>query len=253
VSTPTAVALVPAREGSKRVVGKNVRPLGGHPMIAYTIAAARSSGVFDTVVVSTDSEDYAAAARHYGAETPFLRPPDLARDTSPDIEWVKHALDTLSSAGRRWDCFSILRPTSPFRKPETILRAWSEFLGAPGADSLRAVERCSQHPGKMWVITGDRMVPLLPLGPPDRPWHSSQYAALPEIWVQNASLEIAWCRVAEQHGTIAGEIVVPFQTTGHEGIDVNSELDFRLAEEVARQVPTALPAIRQAPWSLEVP
>lgn len=253
MSAPTAVALVPARGGSKRVVGKNVRPLAGHPLIAYTIAAARSSGVFDAVVVSTDSQAYAAVARHYGAETPFMRPAELAGDTSPDIEWVTHALSALASAGRRWDCFSILRPTSPFRKPETIRRAWSQFLDASGADSLRAVERCSQHPGKMWVITGDRMVPLLPLGSPSRPWHSSQYAALPEIWVQNASLEIAWCRVPERHGTIAGEVISPFRTAGREGLDVNSELDFRLAEELVREDPAALPQVTQPPWLEEVP
>ena len=85
---PSAVALIPARQGSKRVPGKNIRPLGGHPVIAYTIAAALESGVFETVIVSTDSEETAAIARGYGAEVPFLRPPRFAGDTSPDIEWL---------------------------------------------------------------------------------------------------------------------------------------------------------------------
>jgi hypothetical protein len=85
---PIAVALIPARQGSKRVPGKNVRLLNGHPMLAYTIAPALESGVFDAVVVSTDSEETAAIAREYGAEVPFLRPAAFATDTSPDIEWV---------------------------------------------------------------------------------------------------------------------------------------------------------------------
>ena len=86
------VGFIPARAGSKRVVDKNVRLLSGHPMIAYTIRSAIDSGVFDRVIVSTDSERYAAVARHYGAEVPCLRPPEIATATSPDIEWVVHML-----------------------------------------------------------------------------------------------------------------------------------------------------------------
>ena len=146
------VALIPARAGSKRVPGKNIRRLAGHPLIAYTIAAALESGVFDAVVVSTDSDDYADIARYYGAEVPFLRPETLAGSLSPDIEWVEHALLTLEGLGRSFDAFSILRPTSPFRQAETIQRAWQQFSEESGVDSLRAVESCKQHPGKMWVV-----------------------------------------------------------------------------------------------------
>jgi N-acylneuraminate cytidylyltransferase len=79
---PTIVALIPARAGSKRVPDKNIRPLAGHPVIAYTIAAALESGVFADVIISTDSEHYAEIAQYYGAEVPFLRPPELAGDVS---------------------------------------------------------------------------------------------------------------------------------------------------------------------------
>src|SRR5262245_38549378 len=203
---PSAVAFVPARVGSKRVPGKNVRVLGGHPMIAYTIGPALESRVFDTVIVSTDSEEVAAIARHYGAEVPFLRPAALAGDTSPDIEWLEYTLGELKHRGRTWDCFSLLRPTSPFRSAETIRRAWDTFVAEEGVDSLRAVERCGQHPGKMWVLRGKRMFPLLPFGlvtptpggqeeAAEQPWHSTPYQALPPVYVQNASLEIAWTRV----------------------------------------------------------
>src|SRR5918911_1658234 len=106
---PTAVALVPARAGSERGPGKNVLPLAGHPLIAYTIAAARASGLFSSVVVSTDSEEIAEVAQRYGAEVPGLRPAEIATATSPDIEWVVHVM-----GGRSEEIFSILRPTSPF-------------------------------------------------------------------------------------------------------------------------------------------
>lgn len=244
-STPRLVALIPARSGSKRVADKNIRPLAGHPLIAYTIAAARQSGVFADVVVSTDSPDYARMVEQYGAEVPFLRPSEIAGEFSPDIEWVEQALERLEEQGREYDCFSILRPTSPFRLPETIRRAWGEFLAEDGVDSLRAVEKCEQHPGKMWVIRGRRMAPLLPLTPPEQPWHSSQYAALPAVYVQNASLEIAWTRVVRETRSIAGNVLMPFLTEGYEGFDVNRPYDWRLAEELVRTGEARLPQIEE--------
>jgi CMP-N,N'-diacetyllegionaminic acid synthase len=243
-----AVALIPARAGSKRVADKNIRRLGGHPVLAYSVAAALESGVFSAVVVSTDSPRYADIARHYGAEVPFLRPAAMAGDLSPDIEWVEHALGQLQQAGRQFDCFSILRPTSPFRTAGTIRRAWDEFSSQSGADSLRAVEKCQQHPGKMWVIRGRRMLPLLPLGPTDRPWHSTPYQDLPEIYVQNASLEIARTRVVFEGRTIAGQSIVPFLTSGHEGHDINLPREWQHAESLIATGEAALPAVPQPPY-----
>lgn len=244
-----AVALIPARSGSKRVPGKNVRRLAGHPLIAYTISAALESGVFRAVVVSTDSEATADIARYYGAEVPALRPDSISGDLAPDIRWIEHMLGLLKSAGREFDCFSILRPTSPFRSALTIRRAWAEFSSDPDVDSLRAVELCKQHPGKMWVVRGKRMTPLLPLSPEDVPWHSSQYQALPRVYVQNASLEIAHTRVVFQQGTIAGVTLRPFLTEGNEGFDINQPRDWELAEALVAANSQALPEISKAPYA----
>jgi CMP-N,N'-diacetyllegionaminic acid synthase len=230
VPAVSSVALIPARSGSKRVADKNVRLLGGHPLLAYAVATARAAGRFARVIVSTDSDEYAAIARHYGAEVPFLRPAALAGDLSPDIDWVEFTLKTLAAAGERYDSFSILRPTNPFRQPSTIRRAFRQFQDDPGADSLRAVEKCRQHPGKMWVVRGRRMTPLLPFWIDRQPWHSSQYQALPEVHVQNASVEIAWSRVVFEGRTIAGDVIAPFWTEGHEGFDINRPEDWVAAE-----------------------
>ncbi|NOX63192.1 MAG: acylneuraminate cytidylyltransferase family protein [Chloroflexi bacterium] len=248
VKTPSIVGLIPARAGSKRVRNKNVRLLAGHPLMAYTIAAALQSNVFDAVIVSTDSAQYADIARHYGAEVPFLRPAEFAGDLSPDIEWVEYTLKRLVDEGRSFDCFSILRPTSPFRQPETIQRAWREFLAEKGVDSLRAVEKCRQHPGKMWVVRGRRMTPLLPLSPPEQPWHSSQYQSLPVVYVQNASLEIAWTRVVFEERTIAGNVLMPFFTQGMEGFDINAEKDWWYAEHLLTRGEAHLPRVSQSPY-----
>jgi CMP-N,N'-diacetyllegionaminic acid synthase len=246
---PSAVALIPARSGSKRAPHKNIRPLAGHPVLARTIAAARQSGVFGAVVVSTDDPLYAEIARHYGAEVPVLRPPEISGDLSPDIEFVKHILGALESAGRTFDCFSILRPTNPFRTAATIQRAWGEFLAQEGVDSLRAVELCRQHPGKMWVVRGKRMLPLLSLQPAEQPWHSSQYQSLPQVYVQNASLEIAWTRVVKGGGNIAGVSIMPFFTKELEGFDVNSEVDWGNALRHIAERPASLPPISEPPFS----
>jgi len=250
--TPSIVGLIPARAGSKRVKNKNIKPLEGHPVIAYTIAAAVESGIFGEVIVSTDSEQFANIARHYGASVPFLRPDEYAGDRSPDIEWIEYTLVRLREEGRDYDCFAILRPTSPFRKAETIRRAWQTFLAEEGVDSLRAIEKCKQHPGKMWVVRGKRMFPLLPIGPKEQPWHSSQYPTLPEVFIQNASLEIAWSRVIFENRTIAGDSYVPFITEGDEGYDVNDVADWIYAEYMVSTGEASLPPVSQPALHVDV-
>ena len=249
METPKIVGLIPARAGSKRVPGKNVRLLQGHPLIAYTIAAAIDSGIFCAVIVSTDSPEVGELARYYGAEVPCLRPPEYARDTSPDIEWVRFTLHRLQAAEKGLEAFSILRPTSPFRLPETIRRAWEQFLAVGRADSLRAVELCKQHPGKMWVLEDDLMRPLLEDHNASPPWHSTAYQALPPVYAQNASLEIAWTKVPFEQGTIAGKMVVPFLTKDFEGYDINKVEDWWLAETILERGLARLPEVRQSLFS----
>lgn len=247
---PKSVAFIPARSGSKRVPDKNIKLLNGHPMLTYTVRAAIDSGVFDSVICATDSEIYADVARHYGAEVPFLRSSEISGDKSPDIEWVVWMLNMLKQSGSEFEIFSILRPTSPFRLPDTIRRAWELFINDPTADSLRAIEKCKQHPGKMWMIRGKRMLPLMPFSLGDTPWHSSQYAALPEVYAQDASLEIAWSRVPLQQNSIAGEAIIPFISHGLEGFDINDLEDWWLAERLLAKQEAILPIINITPYNI---
>jgi len=248
--TPRSVAFIPARFGSKRVPTKNIKTLGGHPMLAYAVRSAIDSGVFDAVICATDSPLYAEVANYYGAEVPFLRSAEISGDKSPDIEWVVWMLQQLKANGREYEIFSILRPTSPFRLPETIQRAWQAFREDTKADSLRAIEKCKQHPGKMWVIRGKRMLPVMPFTNGTTPWHSSQYAALPEVYAQDASLEIAWSRIALEQNTIAGEAIIPFISQGLEGFDINEPEDLLLAEYYLAQGQARLPVISCPPFKM---
>lgn len=245
---PTTVCLIPARSGSKRLVNKNIMEVSGHPLMAYTISAALDSGEFDSVLVSTDSEAYARIARHYGAEVPFLRPAEFSLDTSPDIEWVAFTLESLGNQGRVFDRFSILRPTSPFRNVATIHRAMRQFSESRYADSLRAVELCTQHPGKMWRIFDDLLVPILPVQPDGTDWFSSPTQSLPTVWVQNASLEIAHVRCVTEQNSISGKKILAFCTEFPEGIDINMEADVSMMKSVLEKSPHFLPEISVKPY-----
>lgn len=232
------VGLVPARSGSKRIVGKNIKLLAGRPLLAYSIASALESGIFGKVVVSTDSTEYADIATGYRADV-LMRPKQFASETSPDRDWVMHALKAIPCRA-----FAILRPTSPFRTAETIKRAWTEF--ASGAyDSLRAVEKCHEHPAKAWTISNSYLHPVMPLirGSTGAPGHSSQYASLPEVYIQNGSLEMAWSKMAWETGSIAGEVIRAFITEGAEGFDLNTPYDWEIAERMIASGEAVLPKI----------
>jgi CMP-N,N'-diacetyllegionaminic acid synthase len=237
---PSVVALIPARSGSERVPDKNIRPLAGHPLLAYAIATARQAAIFDRVVCSTDSGKIAEVAQRYGAETPFLRPKKLATATSPDIEWIKHVLGQLDE---HYDLFAIVRATNPFRGPDVLRRGLAQLIATPEADSIRAVELVKQHPGKMWVLEGRTMRPLLDQADLEIAWHAGQYKALPEIYVQNSALEIAWTRVVSQTGTREGRVVAPFFTRDHEGFNVDDEEDWARARALVDSGEATLPRV----------
>jgi CMP-N,N'-diacetyllegionaminic acid synthase len=239
---PNVVALIPARSGSERVRDKNTRPLAGHPLLAYAIASARQAGIFDRIVCSTDNGKIAKVAQRYGADTPFLRPAEFATSTSPDIEWITHALSELDE---HYDLFAIVRATNPFRGPEVLRLGLEQLLATPEADSIRAVELVKQHPGKMWVLEGKTMRPLLDQSHLESAWHAGQYQALPEIYVQNSALEIAWTRVVSQTGTREGRVVAPYLTRGYEGFNIDDEDDWDRARRLLDAGQVALPEVER--------
>ena len=239
---PSAIALIPARSGSERVRDKNVRSLAGHPLLAYAIASARQAGIFDRIVCSTDSGKIAEVAQRYGADIPFLRPTQLATSTSPDIEWITH---TLAQLDEHYDLFAIVRATNPFRGPDVLRRGFEQLLATPEADSIRAVELVKQHPGKMWVLEGKTMRPLLDQSHLETAWHAGQYQALPEIYVQNSALEIAWTRVVSQTGTREGRVVAPYLTRGYEGFNIDDEDDWDRARRLLDAGEVSLPEVER--------
>lgn len=243
------VALIPARAGSKRVPGKNTKLLAGKPLIAYTIEAAKASGVFSEISVWTDSDEVAHFARDAyrhvrpGCHTIWMREP--VSDGQADIEWVRQALAKYAHRRDLPEAFAILRPTSPFRTAETIRRAFAKFtLPDQTADSIRAVQPVREHPGKIWALEMGRITPLLDYKRSDGvPWHSCPTQSLPTFYVQNSSLEMAWTSNVETHGTIHGRKVAPFFTEDYEGFSVDWDGDFERAESLIASGAVTLPAL----------
>lgn len=226
------VALIPARAGSERIKDKNIRILAGHPLLAHSIQQARLSGVFDDVILCTDSANYADIARRYGARSDHLRPSDISQSSSPDIAWVTWAIERYSLL--KSDRIVILRPTSPFRQITSILECLDMFQGG-GFHSVRAVSPVSEHPGKMWTFGTFRHIsPLLPFHLGGTPFHSNQTKVLPEVFVQNASLEVTVVDVILNYNSIAGEVVGGFRSPWQDSVDVNTEMDFLFAEFLVR-------------------
>jgi CMP-N,N'-diacetyllegionaminic acid synthase len=207
---PEILALIPARGGSKGIPRKNLLPLAGKPLIAYSIEQALASRFITRTIVSTDDPEIARVAKAHGADVPFARPADLAQDASSDLEVFRHALTTLRDAeGYRCECVVHLRPTGPVRSVERIDEAIATFLDHPEADSLRSVTWPAQTPYKMWRRDGEYLKPCLEVAGVAEA-HSQPRQSLPEIYWQNGYIDIVRPRVVLDLNQIAGSRIVPF-------------------------------------------
>ncbi len=162
------LAVITARGGSKGVPGKNIKPLLGKPLIAWTIEAAKKSAVIDRLILSTDDEAIAEVARQYGCAVPFMRPKDLANDTAAHLPVMQHALKWLEErAGYKPDYVMILQPTSPFRQPYHIKEAVELLEHHPDADSVLSVLPVEEkyNPGKVMILRDDGVLRLVNGGP----------------------------------------------------------------------------------------
>jgi len=228
------LGIIPARGGSKRVPGKNLRLLGGKPLIAYSIEAARSSRRLTAVVVSTDSEAIARYAAARGVEPQGLRPAGLARDESPVTGALKDALAKYERRHPRVDAVVLLQPTSPFRTGRQIDEAIERFE-ASRADTITAVRPVRDHPWWVWRRTGATLAP----------WHTLrkmavQRGALPECYVESGAVFVIKRRLAVR-GSIYGRRIVPLVMDELSSIDIDTRLDFTWAEFIlARQRPDAV-------------
>jgi len=207
------LALIPARGGSKGIPRKNVRLIAGKPLIAYSIEHALNSRHIGRVIVSTDDEEIAAAARAAGAEVPFMRPAEFAQDLSPDLDVFRHALRWLQERENYLPELVVhLRPTGPVRRIELIDEALARMLATPGADALRSVSVPTLTPYKMWRIENGWLKPLLTVPGIKEP-HSMPRQLLPEVYWQNGYVDIVRPRTILEKNSMTGDVVLPFVVT----------------------------------------
>lgn len=228
---PEVLAIVPARGGSKGIPRKNVKLFAGHPLIAYSIAAAQQSQRVTRVIVSTDDEEIAAVAREYGAETPFLRPAEFAQDRTLDLPVFQHALKWLAEhEGYRPEVVVQLRPTSPVRPPDLVDQAVEALLDNPQADSVRGVVPAGQNPHKMWRIDAERgyMTPLLDVPGMEEPYNAPRQA-LPPVYWQTGHIDAIRPR-AILSGSMSGKVILPVMVDPAYTVDIDTPKDWARSE-----------------------
>jgi len=222
------LALVPARGGSKGIPRKNIRNFAGYPLIAWSIAAAKQASCVTRVIVSTDDEEIASVAREYRAETPFLRPSELAQDQTTDLPVFEHALDWLERNENYKPEFVIqLRPTSPIRPKDCVDNAVKILMEYMDADCVRGVVPAGQNPHKMWRFAGDNgpMKPLLQVDGIAEPYNAPRQV-LPPVYWQTGHIDAIRVSTITQKHSLTGDVIYPLVIDPRYTIDIDNLSDW---------------------------
>lgn len=235
---PLTLAIIPARGGSKSIPRKNITLLGGKPLIYYTLKAARASKYLEDVIVSTDDEQIAEVARAYGADVPFLRPQELAEDTTPDLPVFQHALTWLQkNRGYDPDIVLNLRPTAPLRIGEDIDQVIT-LMRTTGCDSVRTLSKPAQNPFKMWRFNEQtaNMEPFMPTEHFETLGTDVPRQLLPQnIFWQNAMVDATRPKFIFG-GRMYGSDIRGYVIEAERAIDIDSPEDLRFAELILQKL-----------------
>jgi N-acylneuraminate cytidylyltransferase len=220
----SVLAIIPARGGSKGVPRKNIRDLAGKPLIAWTIAAAKASQYIDRLVLSSDDEEIIQVARAHGCEVPFVRPAELARDETPGIDPVLHALEVLPG----YDYVVLLQPTSPLRAAEDIDGCITRCAesGAPGCVSVTEPDH---HPQWMYTLSGGGALQ------PITEQHGVRRQDLPQVYALNGAVYVVQTARLQEARAFLGAGTLGYVMPAHRSIDIDTEYDLALAACLLQQ------------------
>lgn len=236
ISTFRCLAIIPARAGSRGLPGKNTLPLGGKPLIAHTIEAARAAHSIQRIVVSTESEEIAHIAQQYGAEVPFLRPAELARDETPTLPVLQHVLSEIAAAeGHQPEIIVLLQPTSPLRRAKDIDRAVT-LLEQTRADSVVSLCAAEHHPAWMRRVECGRVLPFLENGP-----ECTRRQDLPPVYRLNGAIYVTRARVLLQENAILGRDTRALVMDNESSVDIDTPLDLKIAALILQERKNASP------------
>lgn len=225
------LGVIPARGGSKGIPKKNIVPLAGKPLIAWTIEEAQKSRYITRLVLTTDDPEIAAVGQTYGVEIPFMRPAELAGDLVTDLPVFQHCLETLRQVEGYWpDLVVHLRPTAPLRQVHHIDSAIELLLAHPEADAVRTIMATDAHPMKMWRQEDARLVPYIPedvYGIQEA--YNRPRQSLPVAYFQNASVDVVRAEVIVEQDSMTGRHILGLEMSKADSVDIDSRIDLELA------------------------
>ena len=226
-----ALALIPARGGSKGIPRKNIKSFAGHPLLAWSIVDGINAGL--RVIVSTDDEEIAEIAKVYGAEVPFLRPAEIAGDATLDLPVFQHALTWLKENENYVpDMVVHLRPTAPIRPEGIIEKAVETLVNHPEASSVRGITPALQNPYKMWLVHGDVIDPVIVVK------HESYNAPrqeLPKAYAHTGLIDVVRSETVMK-GSMSGDVIVPVFYSNIYSVDIDTVEDWEKAEKLYEQI-----------------
>lgn len=225
INDRSILALIPARAGSKRLPGKNIKLLAGKPLIAWSIEEAKKSKYIDRIVVSTDDQKIAEISRKHGAEIPFLRPEHLARDESKGIDVVLHVIEWMEKTNQPYDLIMLLQPTTPLRKLEDIEQA-IKLLFSKNAQAIISVCQAQHHP--YWANTLPKdgcMKDFIKNDVRDKNRQS-----LSKFYRLNGVIYLAYCNYIKAGKSFFGNKTYAYVMPAEKSVDIDTELDFKFAE-----------------------
>lgn len=221
------VGVIPARAGSKGILKKNIKPLGGYPLIAYSIVAAKLSSKIERTIVSTDSQEIADIALFYGAEVPFLRPEKIAQDSSTDLELFQHAISWFKEQGDMVPSLLVqLRPTTPLRIPSEIDRAITYVKNRPDVSSLRSAHELSEPPQKMFQIDANGFFRGLFPNDPRPEYYNLPRQQFPKTYHPNGYIDIIKTDAVQETNSLYGSDILAFVTSFASEVDGVEDLEY---------------------------
>jgi CMP-N,N'-diacetyllegionaminic acid synthase len=226
------LCFIPARSGSKGILKKNIKPMLGKPLIAWSIEQATKSKYINKVLVSTDDPEYADIAKKYGAEVPFLRPKELATDTSPTINAIEHAVNWLKGHGEEFDLLVLLEPTSPLRETVDIDNAIGALLANKSARAIVSVAKLeSCHPEFNVVLNEEGFISKIDGG---HDFGVLRRQDLKDIYFFDGSLYISYVNTLLEKRTFYHEKTLGFQVPKYKSYEIDDLSDFILIESLLK-------------------
>jgi CMP-N,N'-diacetyllegionaminic acid synthase len=227
------LGIIPARGGSKGIPGKNIKMLGGKPLLQYAALAAQSSGIFSHLILTTDSDEIAETGRKCGIEVPFMRPPELARDDTPMLPVLQHAVRWGRDRGWAPDAIAILQPTAPFRQASDLRAAFELLKSKPEIDSVVSVTAVPEHysPYFLMKIEGERLLPFMPDG-----LKVTRRQDAPKAYSRTGDFYFTRVETLMQQNSIYGANCLPYVVSHPNRVNLDTLEDWQEAERIAARL-----------------